>query len=103
MERCSGRKERLMGLLLAEAAGAELPTLDEAGKRGKRMLTHIASVQASAAKVRKSAVDRDRAITRSRNLEPDTAADRCVASTVQLLVDLTSLLAAPYAPAEPKQ
>ena len=97
MERCSGRKEKLLGLLLAEAAGAELPTLDEAGKRGKRVLTHCASVQASAARVRKSAVDRARAISKS-DLEPDAAADRCAASTVQLLVELTALLAAPYVP-----
>eukprot|EP00966_Prymnesium_polylepis_P145735 3366442-Prymnesium_polylepis.1 len=81
MERCSGRKEKIIGLLLAEAAGAELPTLDEAeaGKRGKRMLTHIASVQAFAAKVmRKSAVGRDHAIVNaiSRRTLPQTAAPR---------------------------
>eukprot|EP00966_Prymnesium_polylepis_P251724 5819661-Prymnesium_polylepis.1 len=41
MVRCSGRKDKMLGLLLAEAAKGELPTLDEAGKRGKRVFTHI--------------------------------------------------------------
>eukprot|EP00966_Prymnesium_polylepis_P325716 7381675-Prymnesium_polylepis.2 len=75
MERCSGRKETLLGLLLAEAAGAELPTLDEAGRRGKRVLAHCASVQGSAAKARKGAADRARAVAKS-DLGPDAAADR---------------------------
>eukprot|EP00966_Prymnesium_polylepis_P173656 4017037-Prymnesium_polylepis.1 len=93
MERCSGRKEKMLGLLLAEAAGAELPTLDEAGKRGKRVLTHIASFLASAAKVREGAAERARVIAKG-DLEPEAAADRWAALTVQLLVDLTALHAA---------
>ena len=104
IESCRGRKEKMLGLLLADAAGSELPEVEEAGKQGKRMQAHAASIKAAEAKYRRSAGDRARAIQKATStLDADAVANKWALSTMQLLTELTELHAAPYTPAVKKE
>ena len=96
-------REKMLGLLAADAVKRELPSLANAAAAGKRLQTQVASVAKAEAKYRKAANEKARsALKAAELLPPEEAASKQISSpvsaTIDMLLDIIELRAKEISP-----